>query len=222
MSTIFQISNLTGGYDQTDIVKNINLVLEKGRLSGLIGENGSGKSTLLNTIYGFTDYSSGEIQLNGKNLLLAETECLQKLGIMYGRQEGLIFASLTVLDHLLLFSGDSAFNERLQEFVKQFPEIKSLYDKRGGNLSGGERRLVTLAMMNVSSAEFWLLDEPVAGLSEERARRIKDFLLYKLTRGIGILIIEHKMSLFLDSLHHLYEMREGELKELNINTNYNG
>lgn len=222
MSTTLHINNLTGGYDQTDIVKNINLILEKGTLSGLIGENGSGKTTLLNTLYGFTDHRSGEIHLNGKNLLHEDAERLQKLGIMYGRQEGLIFESLTVSDHFSLFSDGTDFVARLQEFAKHFPEIELLYDKRGGNLSGGERRLVTLAMINLSASDFWLLDEPVAGLSEERAERVKDFLLYKLIQGIGILIIEHKMKLFLECLDHLYEMREGELKKLNINITNKG
>jgi ABC-type branched-subunit amino acid transport system ATPase component len=217
MSTKLHIKNLTGGYNHTDIVKKINLVIEKGTLCGLIGENGSGKTTFLNTIYGFTDHRSGEIYLNGQNLLQVDAERIKKLGIMYGVQNGLIFESLTVHDHLVLFADDADFNDRLNEFKKQFPEIVTLKKKRGGNLSGGERRLLTLALMNVSSADFWLLDEPVAGLSEERAERVKKFLLYKLTKGIGILIIEHKMNFFLDSLDHLYEMREGELREININ-----
>lgn len=217
MNTSLHIKNLTGGYDQTDIVKNINLVLDKGELTGLIGENGSGKTTLLNTIYGFTDHRSGEIHMNGHNLMQEDAEQLQKLGIMYGRQEGLIFESLTARDHLELFNADTGFDNRLNEITEHFPEIEPLFKKLGGNLSGGERRLLTFAMMNVSDAEFWLLDEPVAGLSEERAVRVKNFLIYKLTQGIGILIIEHKMNLFLDSIDHLFEMREGHLNELIIN-----
>lgn len=217
MNSALHIKNLTGGYDQTDIVKNITLVLKKGTLTGLIGENGSGKTTFMNTIYGFIDHRSGEIHLNGEDLIKKDAEQLQELGIMYGRQEGLIFESLTILDHLSLFTDIIGFDEKMKEFSRTFPEIESLYKKRGGNLSGGERRLVTLAMINLSASDFWLLDEPVAGLSEDRAERVKTFLLKKLTQGIGILIIEHKMSLFLDSVDHLFEMREGEMKELNIN-----
>lgn len=222
MNTALHIKNLSGGYDQTDIVKNITLVLKKGTLTGLIGENGSGKTTFMNTIYGFTDHRRGEIHLNGENLMEKDAEQLQELGIMYGRQEGLIFQSLTVLDHLSLFSDITGFDDRVKEFTKTFPEIEPLFDKRGGNLSGGERRLVTLAMINLSASDFWLLDEPVAGISEERAERVKEFLLKKLTQGIGILIIEHKMNLFLDSIDHLFEMREGKMTELNINVTDKG
>ena len=222
MNSALDIKNLSGGYDQTDIVKNITLVLKKGTLTGLIGENGSGKTTFMNTIYGFTDHRRGEIHLNGENLMEKDAEQLQELGIMYGRQEGLIFQSLTVLDHLSLFSDITGFDDRVKEFIKTFPEIEPLFDKRGGNLSGGERRLVTLAMINLSASDFWLLDEPVAGISEERAERVKAFLLKKLTQGIGILTIEHKMNLFLDSIDHLFEMREGEMTELNINVTDKG
>lgn len=217
MNTALHIKNLSGGYDQTDIVENITLVLKKGTLTGLIGENGSGKTTLMNTIYGFTDHRRGEIHLNGENLMQKDAEQLQELGMMYGRQEGLIFESLTILDHLSLFTDITGFDDKMKEFTKAFPEIEPLFEKRGGNLSGGERRLVTLAMINLSASDFWLLDEPVAGLSEERAERVKAFLLKKLSQGIGILIIEHKMDLFLDSIDHLFEMREGEMTELNIN-----
>src|SRR5690606_38255703 len=112
------------------------------------------------------------------------------IGISWFVQGGMVLPSLTVNEHfeLVLKGNDRPTQARLKdECLGQFPGLLELMTKRGGNLSGGQRQMLSLAMLMAQHTDCWLMDEPSAGLQQEAARSLAQFLMERAEAGAAIL-----------------------------------
>lgn len=209
---MLNVHNLTAGYGKLEILHDVDLTVEAGRFVAILGPNGSGKSTLLKTIFGLTDVTSGTITCDGQSVLGRRTESLGDLGLAYVPQRENVFRSLTVHENLLLAvrgQVNHSASAALGESYTLFPTLQKRLAQKAGQLSGGERQMLAIAMGWLARPKLMLLDEPSAGLSPlfvaETFRTLKQLC----GQGITMAVVEQNARSILRYCDYAYVLREG-------------
>lgn len=162
MTDGLNLSNVTAGYGPTYVLDRVNLSLRPGDRLAVIGRNGAGKTTLLSTIMGLAKLHDGSIQLHGKPIQALSPHQRSSLGLGLVPQTRDIFRSLTVEENLLAVKRGTA---TLDEAYSMFPRLKERRKNGGGQLSGGEQQMLSIARTLMTGPEILLLDEPLEGLA---------------------------------------------------------
>lgn len=211
---ILKVENLTVGYGDHAVLTDVSFDLGKGEILVILGQNGSGKSTLLKTLIGLLPKKAGNIWLKSNNESQIQSHQLVKKGISYFTQGGLVIPSLTVREHLELASmkagrklGKTAFEVTFDEF----PKLEEMQNQRAGNLSGGERQMLSFGILLMQGTDTWLLDEPTAGLAPALVQFTADFLYRKNSEGVTILLVEHNMEVAFNLATNIAVTKEGRL-----------
>jgi ABC-type branched-subunit amino acid transport system ATPase component len=211
---MLQVRNLTAGYGKLEILHDLDLTVEQGQFVAILGPNGSGKSTLLKTIFGLTDVTAGTITCDGIPVLGRRTESLGDLGLAYVPQRENVFRTLTVRENLLLAVRKEANHSAataLGECYALFPTLQKRLPQKAGQLSGGERQMLAIAMGWLARPKLMLLDEPSAGLSPlfvtETFRTLKQLC----GQGITLAVVEQNARSILRYCDYAYVLREGSV-----------
>ncbi len=211
---LLAVQTLTAGYGKLEILHEVDLHVAAGQFVALLGPNGSGKSTLLKSIFGLTDVMGGAIAFDGLPLLGRRTETLGGLGLAYVPQRENVFRSLSVRENLLLALRGAASHHAaaaLGECYALFPTLQKRRTQKAGQLSGGERQMLAIAMGWLVRPKLMLLDEPSAGLSPlfvtETFRTLKQLC----GQGITMLVVEQNARSILRYCDYAYVLREGEI-----------
>jgi branched-chain amino acid transport system ATP-binding protein len=195
---ILRVESLKTGYGENIILQDVSFNLQNGEALVIVGQNGSGKSTLLKCLCGLLPKKEGKLFLKSNELDSIAPNRLVKYGISYFVQEGLIMPSLTVSEHFQLAWLGGAFkngSKKSDEVFDHFPNLYKLQGKKAGNLSGGERQMLSLGIMLMQKTNTWILDEPTAGLAPSIVKFTADFLERKnKNEGITMLVVEHNMD----------------------------
>lgn len=213
MSELLQIKNLSSGYNCKTVLQNISLAVNKGKVLTIIGQNGCGKSTLLKTIARIITDNTGDIYFADVKLNNKNTWDLKQLGISWFVQGGMVFPTLKVSEHFELSLKDKGKTEATnikEECLFYFPTLANCMDKRGGNLSGGQRQMLSFAMLLSQQTECWLLDEPTAGLSPEAVKNAVEFLKkMKQEKNKTMILVEHNYYVALEMSDYILIIKEG-------------
>lgn len=200
MSSLLEIKDLWGGYTEgVDILRGINMEVQRGESVGIIGLNGSGKSTLGKAIVNMIPIRRGTILFEGEDITSLRTHELARRGISIMQQGGKIFPTLSVWDNLQLANNrakSSTINTQLQEIIPllQRPQ-RELQRAMADKLSGGQKHQLSLAMTLSSNPRLVILDEPSAGLSPKAVEEMYQILIdVKMMFGLSILLIEQNIS----------------------------
>lgn len=197
---LLELRDVTAGYAQDiDVLRDISLRVEAGRITGLIGLNGAGKSTIIKTICGFLPPKSGTITYAGKDVSGIEPHRLIDLGICCIPQESSLFPYLSVQDNLLLpllgrpkqFAKEMRM--RLQEVFELFPVLNQKRLQPAGSLSGGQQKQVEFAKAWMQQPKLCLIDEPSIGLSPKVSEEVFVWIEKFAQAQMGILLIDHNV-----------------------------
>lgn len=217
MRELLQIEKLGSGYNGKTVLQNISFSVSKGEVLAVIGQNGCGKSTLLKTIARIITDNTGSISFAGVNLNNKNTWDLKQHGISWFVQGGMVFPTLKVSEHFELALKDKEKIEAVnikEECLSYFPALANCMDKRGGNLSGGQRQMLSFAMLLSQQTECWLLDEPTAGLSPEAVNEAVDFLKkMKQEKLKTMILVEHNYQVAFQLANHVAIIKEGRLQD---------
>jgi branched-chain amino acid transport system ATP-binding protein len=190
--------------------------VEEGRLIAIIGPNGAGKTTLLNSIFGIADIFNGKILLDGNNIVGLKPHEIAKKGVGYVTQTGNIFSELTVEENLRLAVHDLSKGEyvrRRNDVLELFPRLKEFLGRRAGTLSGGERRMLAIAIAMMRSPKVLLLDEVTTDLAPIIVKRVLEKVIeLKEKLGLTIVLVEQYAHRALEIADKVYLIVSGEIK----------
>jgi ABC-type branched-subunit amino acid transport system ATPase component len=213
---LLKIDGLSAGYGGRPVLEAISLTVSTGERLALIGPNGCGKSTLLRTITAEVPESAGLVRFQGEDITDLETDQIVNRGIAYLRQTRNVFPGLTVDENIeLARSGSSQQGFRdYQQVLNALPILRDRRSVRAGLLSGGERQALAAAMALMRPASLLMLDEPIAGLSQQIAEEMLDGIsnLQK-TEGFAIVVVEHRLRLIRPHVDRVVVMVKGSICE---------
>ena len=209
------IDRLTVDIQSSRILRGISLSVKAGELVCLVGRNGAGKTTTFRTIMGFNRPVSGSIDYGGASLVGQSTNRIAQRGIGYAPEESEVFGDLTVAENIEMPTWTRPKGRPAKDGIDQayaiFPKLRQ-YAKRGGNqLSGGERKMVSIARALTLDPQLLLLDEPFEGLSPAIIPSISEGIASIRKLGHGVLMAEsnaHHIPEYADSL---YVLERGEI-----------
>ncbi len=191
---MLEVRNLSAGYGTLHILSDVSMSAKKNEITVIVGPNGSGKSTLLKSIFGLTNIYSGEISVDGFNLVGLPPHTVARSGIAYLPQVQNIFPTLTVEENLKMagYTVESAeLRDRISEVSQMFPIILERMKRKSGQLSGGERQMLAMSMALLRRPKLMLMDEPTGALAPKIALSV----LAKITEireklGIAMVLVE--------------------------------
>lgn len=197
------------------ILRGISLAVGAGEMVCLVGRNGAGKSTSFRTIMGFLRPVSGSIEYLGAEIAGLRTDRIAQLGIGYAPEESEVYGDLSVAENIELptwtrHSGRSA-QERIALAYQVFPKLKQYASRGGMQLSGGERKMVSIARALALDPKLLLLDEPFEGLSPAIIPTISEGVASIRKLGHGILMAESNIHHIPDYADRLYVIERGEV-----------
>jgi len=202
-------------YGTWKVVDKVTVQVERGQVVGLLGPNGAGKTTTFYLIVGLLSADGGKISVDDRDITRLPMHQRARIGIGYLAQEPSIFRRLTVRENILailetlkLSSKERA--QRLEQLLEEL-NIGHLADRKGYNLSGGERRRVEITRALVTQPGFLLLDEPFVGIDPIAVSEIQDIVSRLRQKGLGILITDHNVRETLSTTDHAYIMFEGKI-----------
>jgi ABC-type branched-subunit amino acid transport system ATPase component len=193
------------------IVSGVSCVVGAGECLGLIGPNGSGKSSFFNALSGFYEISGGSLLLNGENLTTASAAERAQKGIGRVFQNSGVFRDMTLLENMLValearhglrrsffsLSSRRELRDEAATLLNGVGLVDSL-NRRAGDLSGGQLRLLEIQRMVARGASIILLDEPTAGVSPKMKGTLRDAIQGLVNSGKGVLVIEHDIAFIRD------------------------
>jgi ABC-type branched-subunit amino acid transport system ATPase component len=196
---LLRTRDVAAGYGGGDIISNISVDVEEGKIFTVIGPNGSGKSTFIKVLAGLLRARVGGITINEEQIApLAAPERVAK-GIAYVPQEYNVFANLTIDENLRLSTeflkrDRRATGEQRERVLGMFPEIATRLKLRAGYLSGGQRQMLAFACAMMAAPVVLLLDEPSAGLSPKFVTEIFDRIKAVNETGLTVVMIEQNVK----------------------------
>lgn len=211
-----ETNQLVKTYKGRNVVDGVSLRVDQGQVVGLLGPNGAGKTTTFYMIVGLERPNGGQIFINGEDVTPLPMYQRSKFGLGYLPQEASIFRKLTVEENLMaiLEIKDNLTSEQRKEKVEDLLEelhVGHVRDRKGSQLSGGERRRVEIARALATDPAFILLDEPFAGVDPIAVADIQAIIGYLRERGIGVLITDHNVRETLSIVDHAYILNEGQI-----------
>ena len=208
-----QVRNLRISYKGRPVIRDFSLDLHHGEVVGLLGPNGSGKTTCFYSIAGLVIAQSGQVFIDGTDIMGLPMYLRARMGIGYLPQEVSIFRGLSVEDNILTALEVAQPDrhrryERLDELLTEF-SINHLRKAPSIALSGGERRRVEIARCLAANPKFLLLDEPFAGIDPIAVGEIRHLVTDLKSRGIGVLITDHNVHETLKIVDRAYILHDG-------------
>ena len=214
--TILSAKGLHKQYGKRMVVKDVDVLLERGEIVGLLGPNGAGKTTSFYMITGMIKPTKGNIFLDDYEITDDAMYKRARKGIGYLAQEPSIFGKLTVEDNLkLVLELRKDLTEKDQrekmELLLQDLSVSHLVQSKGNTLSGGERRRVEIARCLCMDPDFILLDEPFAGVDPIAVEEIQGIVHSLKKKKIGVLITDHNVRETLSITDRSYLLFDGQI-----------
>ncbi len=213
---MLEVKNLRAGYGEITILWDINLRVDKGTITAILGSNGMGKTTLLKCIAGLQKIISGDIIFEGKSIINVPSHKRVELGLSLIPEGRRIFPEMNVYENLLMGAYTKEARKHISESFEivynLFPILKERRNQLAGTLSGGEQQMLAIARGLMSRPKLLMLDEPSAGLAPKIVLQIMD-LIQKLNKeyNITIMLVEQHVENALKIADTAYIIENGRI-----------
>ena len=197
------------------ILRRVSLEVREGEVVCLVGRNGAGKSTTLRTIMGFLRPRAGRIRLRDEDIHGRRTHEIARRGLDFSPEDSGIFPDLTVAENIEISTwtrpGGRPTAERIERAYEVFPVLRKYRARKGPEMSGGERKMLSVARALALDPAMLLLDEPFEGLSPAIVPSVSRGLAEITQRGHAILLAESNIYHVPDFATRLYVIERGEI-----------
>jgi branched-chain amino acid transport system ATP-binding protein len=210
---MLEVRGLNAWYDESHVVRGVDLDVAAGEIVTLVGRNGAGKTTTLRTIMGMIPKRAGSVVFEGTPIGTWRSDRIAKRGIGFVPEERGIFATLSVAENLSLPPVVSSEAWSLERIYAFFPVLRERGRAGGTTLSGGEQQMLAIARVLRSGARLILLDEPTEGLAPVIVDAIAELLLEIKRAGVTVLLVEQNVRFATRVSDRHYLMVNGQIVE---------
>ncbi|SFB72699.1 ABC transporter ATP-binding protein [Collimonas sp. OK412] len=213
------ISNLHAAYGKVEVLHGISLEVPKGKVVTLIGSNGAGKTTTMRAISGMIKAKSGNVTLAGVDVTGLPSHKIARAGLAHSPEGRRVFATMSVVDNLLLgaFPRFTRLRPRgdikhdLEQALELFPRLKERQGQLAGTLSGGEQQMLAMARAVMLNPEVILLDEPSMGLAPILVEEVFRIISRLKEQGVTMLLVEQFAAAALNVADYGYVLENGRI-----------
>jgi branched-chain amino acid transport system ATP-binding protein len=191
------VNAINSFYGKAHILHDLSLEMERGKVGVLLGRNGVGKSTTLKSIMGIVSPKSGDIFFKGESIMGLPPYKICSLGLGYVPEDRRIFAGLTIMENLEV--GRRPRREGFESWTPErlfvlFPNLGGMRNRLGGQISGGEQQMLTIARTLMGNPELIILDEPSEGLAPVIVDQLGNTITRLRDEGVTILLAEQNLN----------------------------
>jgi branched-chain amino acid transport system ATP-binding protein len=208
------VRDLAVDIEGSRVLRGVSFDVRAGELVCVVGRNGAGKTTTFRTIMGFRKPAAGTIAFNDTSLLGLRPFQVARIGIGFAPEESEVFGELTVAENIAMPTWtlpDDRADRRIAEAYDVFPNLRRYMTRGGQALSGGERKMVSIARALALGPKLLLLDEPTEGLSPAIVPSIVEGLAKIRTHGRAVFIAESNIHHVPEFTDRLYVIERGEI-----------
>jgi branched-chain amino acid transport system ATP-binding protein len=212
---MLSVRNLVVDIEGSHVLRGVSFDVNEGELVCFVGRNGAGKTTTLRTIMGFRKPVSGTIEFGGRDVLGLRPYQIARRGVGFAPEESEVFGELTVAENIAMPTwtcpNPRSATARIAQAYTVFPRLERYRARGGQELSGGERKMVSIARALALEPKLLLLDEPTEGLSPVIVPSIIDGLANIRSSGRAVFIAESNIHHVPDFTDRLYVIERGEI-----------
>ncbi len=212
---LLEIQNLSSGYGEVQILWDLSLKLERGKLTALVGSNGVGKTTLLRTVMGLVKPWQGTVTFDGREVTRVAAHAKAAQGIVLVPEGRQLFTDMSVYENLEMgaFAGRAQphLTRNLEWVHELFPRLSERADQKTGTLSGGEQQMVAVARGLMAQPEILMFDELSLGLAPFLVLELFQVLQRLKAEGLTMLLVEQNVQLALAISDYAYVLADGRV-----------
>jgi branched-chain amino acid transport system ATP-binding protein len=211
---LLTVKDLHAWYGESHVLHGVDLEVRAGEVVTLLGRNGVGKTTTLKSIMGMVARREGSITYEGRETIALPSNRIARLGIAFCPEERGIFASLNVLENLMLPPRVREGGFSVQQVYEIFPNLAERRASQGTKLSGGEQQMLAIGRILRTGARLLLLDEPTEGLAPVIVQQIGRTIARLKREGFTILLVEQNFRFAQSVADRHYVMESGRVVDM--------
>ena len=210
---MLEIEGLSAWYGEARVLADVTLRVNEGEVVTLVGRNGAGKTTLLRSVMGLHRHIEGTVRLDGTEIDHRSPDSRARAGLGWVPDDRGIYASLTVLENLLLPPVVHPDGWSLEQVYHAFPVLADRRASMGTQLSGGEQQMLAIARVLRMGSRLLLLDEPSEGLAPVIVQRIGQIIREIKASGVAVLLVEQNVKFAVTVADRHYLLAQGTVVE---------
>ncbi len=219
-SLLLKVQDLNAWYGAAHILFDVSLDVRRGEVVALMGRNGAGKSTTLKAIMGMLAKRRGSISFMGQDISAREPFEVARMGLGFVPEDRRVFTDLSVTENLEVGrqparkwpDGSDALNWQPEALYKLFPNLGEMRNRPGGQMSGGEQQMLTVARTLMGNPFVVLLDEPSEGVAPVIVEQMAQMILELKSRGASILLSEQNVHFAELVSDRVYVLEKGQIR----------
>lgn len=216
---LLEIDNINTFRGPAHILRGVSLHVDDNEVVSLVGRNGAGRTTIIESITGLLPIRSGNIKFRGEEIGKLPPHKRARYGIGYAPENSGIFPDLTVAENLMISRwlsdktarGASLHVDAQEQALTVFPEVRKFLDRQGLNLSGGQKKMVSIARAMALAPSLMILDEAFEGLAPVVVKRFREAVLMIKGMGISLLIADSNLTSASAIADRIYVIDRGEI-----------
>jgi branched-chain amino acid transport system ATP-binding protein len=217
---LLKVEDLNAWYGAAHILFDVSLDVRRGEVVALMGRNGAGKSTTLKAIMGMLAKRRGRIAFMGEDISTREPFEVARMGLGFVPEDRRVFTDLSVTENLEVGrqparkwpDGTEALNWQPEALYKLFPNLGEMRNRPGGQMSGGEQQMLTVARTLMGNPFVVLLDEPSEGVAPVIVEQMAQMILELKARGASILLSEQNVHFAELVSDRVYVLEKGQIR----------
>jgi ABC-type sugar transport system ATPase subunit len=224
--SLLQISNVTKSFGAISVLNGVDLTIEAGTVTGLVGDNGAGKSTLMKTITGIYAVDGGEIAFNGQSMTGLAPGARRGLGIEMIYQDLALAKQQDVAENIFLgrepvkrafgflpgFVDKAKMDEEALQMIKRLGARIPDIHRPVGLFSGGQQQTVAIARALTFNPKLVIMDEPTAALAVREVESVLKLIRQLKAEGIAVILISHRLNDVMEVTDRIVVLRQGRIE----------